>query len=704
MTTRPQPLPQEPYPAGYVSQERQRRFTIMAGMLVAVFLCAGLVMTTTASAESEQLVTVRVVNPTTDALVDVPVTFGQVFRRGDVPPGRRIQCVVDGQRAQVDGKRRYADGSLRFAVFSMVLPRLAAGQSQALQLLSGGPPAIAPPPPVTLEDLLATDFDATVTFTFPDGARRAANVRDLLKRSDSEATTWLKGHAATEWLVGGPPTHAEGRPDEDLYVRFAVRAYAGGKPVRVSVTVENCWDTWADNIRYDVKVAVSGKEVFAEQAVDHRLLSRWRKVFAWPRDTVDQVHVVHDVGYLASTGALPNYDDTLELEPLSREQQRALRDANDERWRIMGRGSLCAYMPTTGGRPEIAPYPTWTVRYLLTQDAAAKRLLLANGDLAGSWPIHVRARETGRIMTIDGRPAFWLDARGKDRPAWQPPRHPADAGQTRLTPDLAHQGSFAFVPYLVTGDHYYLEEAYFWASYCLLATWPQPRRGAEGILSGQIRGNAWALRNLADAAWIAAEDDPEAAYFDEKIRNSLADRTRRMYGPPEHSRLGFWGERNTKTARIQNPANPDWMIISPWQHDYLMWSFHHLVELGYDDAARPRDYLLRWRIGTLTSAPDFDPRLAAPYRFVVGHRTPDGSVVFYDDWKTLGRENARLNKPRLPDTGNDYAYSARAAVICGVDGGSAKAPEALAWIERQFPDLRGHMHRNPAWAIQPRRR
>lgn len=64
-------------------------------------------------------------------------------------------------------------------------------------------------------------------------------------------------------------------------MQFQVRAYAGLKRVRVSVVVENCWDTWAGNIRYDAAVTVGGKQVFAAKAVDHHCLARWRKVFWW---------------------------------------------------------------------------------------------------------------------------------------------------------------------------------------------------------------------------------------------------------------------------------------------------------------------------------------------------------------------------------------------------------------------------------------
>ncbi len=674
--------------------------------LVGVFV-ASLATAVAILGPSAEAVEVRFHNRTRQTVSDIPVTFAQVFRRGEVIGSPAVSITGERIPAQIDVKRRYDDGSTRLAIVSMVLGKELPPQGTISIELAGDTLAERAGASTRGRDaraeLLKSGFDTVVRLTFPDGTVRSVSARKLLGETDKEPPVWLRGSVATEWLLSGPPVDEEGKADEDLNVQFQVRAYTAG-PVRVSVVVENCFDSWAGNIRYDASISVAGKEVFSKQAVDHRKLSRWRQVFWHGSDSrrdPGAIHVVHDLAAMSSTGALPNYDRSLAA---------AIRDSagvesfamQGPRWEITGRGPLTAYMPTTGGRPEIAPYPIWTVRYLLGMDPAAKRFVLTAGDLAGSWPIHVRSRETGRIMTIDRRGEFWLDQRGDDRPQWKPDRHAPSAGHVRLTPDLAHQGSFAYVPYLVTGDYYYLEEAYFWANYCLLATWPHPRRDAQGILSGQIRGNAWALRNMADAAWIAAEGHLEADYFDEKIRNNLADRIRRMLGPPEYNAIGAWGIRTTQNARIHNPPNPDWMIVAPWEHDYLIWSLHHLVELGHADAAPVRDFLLRLRVGTLTHGPDFDPRLAAPYRFVVGQQDTEGKVTFYEDWKLLGRENARLNEPRLPDSGNDYSYSARAAVVCGVDGGFPKAAEALRWIDARFPDLRGRMLRNPGWAIVPR--
>ncbi|NQT38020.1 MAG: hypothetical protein HQ581_11050 [Planctomycetes bacterium] len=650
------------------------------------------------SVPAAETIAVEVRNPTGHELQGVPLTFGQVFPKGQFPHGVAVKSDGPLPPAQVDVRRRHDDGSVRFAVVSTVLEKLPSGTPLTLQL-ADGPTSRQPIAAISPSELLRTDFDAVVTLRFPDGTTRRISARQLLQQAGGQPATWLSGPIVTEWLLAGPPRDEAGKPDDDLHVRFEVRAYAGCRAVRVSVVVENCWDDWTGDVLYDASVTVGGREVFSSAAVNHRRLSRWRKVFWWGRPE-PEVHLVHDLAVMSAAGALPHYDTTLELPPPSENEEKLWR-MEGSRWRIMGRGALTAYMPTTGGREELAPYPEWTARYLLGMEPRAKAVVLAGGDLAGSWPIHVRARSTGRIMTIDSRPKFWLDARGEDRPQWKPPRHPPDGKAVRLTPDLAHQGSFAYVPYLVTGDFYYLEEAYFWANHCLLATWPHPRRDAEGILSGQIRGNAWSLRNMADAAWIASDGHPEAAYFDQKIHNNIADRIRRMVDSPESNKLGFWGLRTVENARIQNPADPNWMVVAPWEHDYLIWSLHHLVELGYADAARVRDVLLRWRVGMLTNSPDFDPQMATPYRMAVGRRTPEGKIVVFDDWKQIGRENARLYQPGLPGGGNGYAYSARAAVVCGVDGGFPKAAEALKCLEEMLPDHRQVMARQPYWAIVP---
>ena len=146
----------------------------------------------------------------------------------------------------------------------------------------------------------------------------------------------------------------------------------------------------------------------------------------------------------------------------------------------------------------------------------------------------------------------------------------------------------------------------------------------------EARGDCWPTRFAATPGPCATWPTPPGsrrtatrrqAYFDEKIRNNLAHRSAAMYGPPEFNRIGAWGLRTVADARIQNPANPRWIITAPWEEDYLLWSLHHLVELGYArrgaaaglPAAAARGNLL-------TMLPTTIRMLATPYRMVVGEQ------------------------------------------------------------------------------------
>ncbi len=91
---------------------------------------------------------------------------------------------------------------------------------------------------------------------------------------------------------------------------------------------------------------------------------------------------------------------------------------------------------------------------------------------------------------------------------------------TPYTPDVAHQPSLSYVPYLVTGDFFHLEELQFWANYNLFY-WGD-HGGSQGLLvNNQIRAQAWGLRTLGHAAFITPDSHPLKAYFLNKLANNL---------------------------------------------------------------------------------------------------------------------------------------------------------------------------------------
>ena len=89
-------------------------------------------------------------------------------------------------------------------------------------------------------------------------------------------------------------------------------------------------------------------------------------------------------------------------------------------------------------------------------------------------------------------------------------------------PDTAHQGSFAYIPYLITGDAFYLDETMFWATYNMTSLNPEYRDYAKGIVeSNETRAQAWAMRSLGEAAFATPDSHPMKNHFLTRLDNNL---------------------------------------------------------------------------------------------------------------------------------------------------------------------------------------
>ena len=521
-------------------------------------------------------------------LADALVTFALPFRPRDVPAGTTVLARAGDQRVplQVDVKARHPDGSLRHAVLTASLPRLDTGARLELELVSGAPP----PPGAALAPsaLLATSFETTVSATL-DGRTYRASVRPLLAGAPR---TWLSGPLVTEWTLAAPLADgATAHPH--LSARFDVRAYAGLGRAVVSVTVENDWayEPGPRNFIYDAAIATDRGTVFSSKLV-HHAHARWRRTIAWGEDP--QISVAHDPAYLMATGAIPSYDP--QVTPAEAALAVLSAKLTPAATAPLGIGLAAPYMPETGGRGDIGLLPSWTVLYLLSQDARARRATLATADGAGSWPIHYRDRKTDRPVSLDDHPYMTLLGNPSDacNPATKVcDAFPACAGDcaSPYTPDSAHQPSLAYVPYLLTGDRYYLEELQFWANWNLLQANPGYRDRERGLVKwDQPRGQAWSMRTLGHVAYIAPDDDPMKKYFADRLAFNLAWYTQEYVTDATASPLGYL--RNGATLGDDG-------TLAPWMDDFFTSSIGGLVALGFDDARPLRDWKARFATGRI---------------------------------------------------------------------------------------------------------
>ncbi len=551
---------------------------------------------------------------------DVPVSFGQVFAPGEVPSGTFVGATLGGEESaslQVDVKASHPDGSLRHAVLTLVLPSLAGGASQDVVVVTANQPLDGDTP--SLDALLATDFDAVVTASI-GGTAYHASARELLSAATPEA--WLQGPVATEWLVAGPLVDDGDTPHPHLAARFAVRAHEATAAIRVDVTLENTW-TYAEspqNYGYDVVISVAGEQVYSRSAIPHYRQSRWRKVF-WT-DPAPAVHIRHDARYLVDTGAVPAYDLDLVVpeEALAAMEAEWTGDAIEP----MGAGLVEPAMPMAGGRRDIGPLPRWAARYLISMDRRAARSTLGTGDLAGSWPIHYRDQDTGLpttladypYMSLLGNPGDLINPDTEQSEAF--PDCAADCS-TPYQPDSAHQPSLAYLPYLLTGEHYYLEELQFWANLNMLESNPHYREFEQGLLKwGQVRGQAWSLRTLGEAAYATPDDHPLKSYFVDRLGYNIAWYLAEYPDNTAANALGILA--NGYVFGYSGGRG-----VAPWMDDFFTWAAGHVVELGFTEAEPLRDYKSRFVIGRLTD-PNFCWVFASIYSMIV--RAADNDPVY----------------------------------------------------------------------------
>jgi hypothetical protein len=596
-------------------------------------------------------------------------TFGQVVPRGAARDSLRLGELT----TQCDVKTRWDDGSIRFAVVTARIPDEGdyALEPDALSLA----PGFMPTPP-----------EAAVAFTIAGLPWTA--VLPAVPSTD----LWLAGPNVVEWRSIVAPTGTDGVPPY-LQVIYDVRCYRDGEK-RVDVTVENPFDkAGATRIDYDVAIAVDGQQRFAQAGVVHWYLARWRRVFPLGLEE-SAMRPDFEPDYRAR--ALPRFQATISDVEY---------DTSGPTFAILQRGGL-AYngMGAPGGRPEIAPYPDWAARFLVHGRDSQRAYVLGTGDCSGSEPFHIREVD-GSLVSIDARPQFWLDERGKQ---WVPisdqPKGDLTAtsgGSDPLTADLEHPPSMAYIPYLVTGDRYYADELAFWGNFVLLATHPYYfRMNERGLVGdGTVRAMAWPLRNLTDAAAYLPDAHPLKAYFAQKVANNLA-----FYDDYVAGRLSAgapWSEHPPgplgDSLEITSGFSPGYegkVLISQWQQNFLAWAIGHANAQGFAGGDALRDRMVAFQLKLFTSEPDYPRDCACPYYPAVG--TYDASKAWTPFTTMRQVFDNSINSPG--QFAGYYGVDARLSLQSAIAVGLPRAQESLDYLMAQ-PGMPDDLVSRAGWAL-----
>ena len=575
-------------------------------------------------------------------------TFGQALPQG----AARDYLQVGTLDTQTDVKTTWPDGSIKLAVVTTFVT--ASGTYPLTQGTYPPDGGVVAPYEVHSVALSTGETDWWANSVDPSQA-------DSL---------WLYGRLVAETRKVVTPVNGLGQAHPFLKVVFDERWYRDGAK-RIDVTVENTKHSAGTMVWYVPSVYADGVQVWNHGWVGHGYLTRWRQLLEL--GTFSQV--VPDFAPAVAAKAIPPFWEGV---------VNIVSQPSGSDFDILGKGSLNPFMPDHGGREELAPLPDWTARYLVHRNPTQKAWVLAHGDLAGSWPVHVRENDFG-FVTIDARPNYWLDPR-----ALPPDRPQGDLSQRGpLVPDNAHQPSLAYVPYLVTGDRYYADEMAAWANYTLLSTFQDSfyrcRGGSQGLLwCNETRGIGWGFRNIVHAASYLPDDDPLKPYLADKVRNNLAAfdtfaaTQRTAYGVAWHG-VHAWED--------------GFDVVTLWGHEFVAWAIHVANQQGFSGGTLWRDQIARFQVGWCADPTYRDG--CAPYRLPLWRTGTSAWLMTYAD---AYRGFTELRGYYGPDS--------RLMAVIGLELGWADARAACDFLDdwlmhRPYLGGRPDLGQRAGWSILP---
>jgi len=505
----------------------------------------------------------------------------------------------------------------------------------------------------------------------------------------------LNGPTAREYTIVTPfVDSSSGTKHPQLMARLHTRFVDAGQRVRTDMVIENNWtyEPNPGNLTYELAVTQGGQTIYHQAPFTHYHHARWHKVL-WT-GAEPQAQVRQDMRYFLDSRATWNYNLAVQIpEKVLAAEAASLATADTS---PMGTAFVTPYFPGTGGRPDIGPLPRWTALYLLSQDPRQRAVMLANADAAASVPIHYRDAPTDQPVSLVTHPGLAMRY-GTSSAVDALPANTNDA--TVWTPDTSHQASFSYVPYLVTGDAFYLDETLFWANWNMGNNNPAYRQFGKGIVnSEQVRGQAWALRSIGEATRALPDRHPMKTYFKTKLADNLA-----WYNatyPPRNT-----SDNNMSQIGMVEQGLDALSNTRPWMDDYVAIVLAQLAENGEPGALNYLQWLSNFTVGRFThEASGYCAAYASIYTLLVfdanGKQITDWGALFKYNWPAVTAcDPNQAIASGYPEWAGGYAATARAVLSVSASVGIAGAADAYKRWVTLTPKMDADFSNDPTWAI-----
>lgn len=693
--------------------------------------------------------TVKIVEKAGVTTVNYPVQIGRPFVQGEILNYPKVLLNGTPVFTQADIKQRWSDGSVKHAILSFLIPNFAANstinvtfQNQA----TGNNTAL------TANEMLDAkyNFDAKIEMT-SGGVTKTASARTMLQNGDY--TLWTSGPVATTVIL---VDHSLARKYDlgfDSYKPFRPIFHATFWPTIDKVRVRYIGELANTEEFEDISLTslnlkignTSPLSVYSKSSFVMYAGSRWTKEY-WIGSAPSSINTDFNLKYLASTKFIPNYDPTKVVSESSildtfsakfNSWTNTLRDLYDP-------GMMKKSMGTTGGRPEIGPYPDWVVKWLYTGDNRMKEVAFGHADLSAAWPIHFREGSStkkmdaagqvsgvGKVVSIKNRPSLRLSK--LDYVVTKTEDKVKVVGAVTnggWNPDMAHSFDMWSPLYASSGDFWHLEELWFWTAYGagesdgIAGAYPYRRSetGAVAGLTGQLRGKAWVLRTRVNSTFVTPDGTPEKDYFTTLVNDAISieegyknitttsnyqnanwtwarnfiNSSNPLGVPP----LGQWDKGNSNLAQasygIDETITSE--AVSGFEQGFMMFSLGRAKELGFA-TDKIVSYLAKFYIGLLTDSG------SNPYLIQVGRIPTIRRITstYFDTW-TLFKTGYDAVSQALssfplqdPVHGYDFIGLAATSMVANEPGGGP------AWTFMKEKVLSAPiLNDNPKWAIIPR--
>jgi len=391
------------------------------------------------------------------------------------------------------------------------------------------------------------------------------------------------------------------------------------------------------------------------------------------------------------------------------------------------------------------------VAWLFTGDWRLRDQAFVSADLAAAWGVHFREGSAdkrllrsdttngtalGHVLAVTTRPTFTSANLNYSYTNAQDKVIQVGSTASAWVPDLAHSPDTWSPIYALTGDFWYLEELWFWASWAVsdpngaAYVYPYGRgpTGAEGGLSGQIRGQAWSLRTTVNTVYVSPDDVPEKQYFTTMVEDAIAieDGARNFTNSPYYGTpVWNWGNSlrfkpGANLGSVDNTLPPlnQWSpgssvfaqvgygidtavtsaAISLFEQNFLMISMGRAKELGFNCTLLV-NYMGQFYVGALTD-PGFNPYILGNGRVPTTRVVDNKYFPTFSDLKT-GYDAVWQAESTFPtnDATHGYPFIAMAAVsmVATLPNGD----QGWTFMKDRLLNATA-LTSNPKWAILPR--